>query len=98
MTKEIKDKGYQKLWEWFSLSYASFLVMPRVLMHAMPDEWQDKMTVLLDEYDNTFPNMPDIGTRVQATKRGKLIKWPSWVLNYRHPEYEEIQALRGSND
>ena len=29
---------------WFGLSYASFLTLPRVLMEAMPEEWQRKMT------------------------------------------------------
>ena len=27
----------------FSLSHASFLTIPRVLMEAMPDEWQERM-------------------------------------------------------
>ena len=85
----------ESLWNWFGLSYASFLVLPRVLMHEMSNEWQDKMTELLEEYGKTFPNQPDLGTRVQATKDGKLTKWPSWVLNYRRPEYSEIEKMRG---
>lgn len=83
-----------KLWAWFGLSYASFLVLPRVLMHQMPIDWQDKMADLLDQYDNSFPNKPDIGTRVQCTVDGKLSKFPSWVLDYRHPKAEEIEKLR----
>jgi hypothetical protein len=79
---------------WFGLSYASFLVLPRVMMEAMPDEWQRKMAVLLNEYDNEFSNQPDIGTRVQITKDGKLIKTPDWMINYRHPDYEAINRIR----
>ena len=79
---------------WFSLSYASFLVLPRVLMEAMPKEWGDKMAELLNEYDETFPNQPDIGTRVQITHGGKLIKTPSWLINYRRPDQSEINACR----
>ncbi|MCK5610605.1 hypothetical protein KAR91_52520 [Candidatus Pacearchaeota archaeon] len=82
------------LWAWFSLSYSSWLTIPRVLMHEMPDEWQEKMTKLLEEYQEAFPNQPDLGTRVQVTKGNKLTKAPSWILNYRHPERDEIEKLR----
>ena len=83
-----------ELWDWFGLSRASFLVLPRVLMHEMPEEWQDRMVVLLDEYDETFPNQPDIGTRVQITRKGKLIKTPDWLVNYRHPNKKVIHLLK----
>jgi len=80
---------------WFNLSYASWLTLPRVLMEAMPVEWQDRMVVLLNEYHEAFPNQPDIGTRVQVTQDGKLIKIPEWLANYRHPDYDAIARLRG---
>lgn len=79
---------------WFSLSYASWLTLPRVLMEAMPDEWQRKMAELLNEYNETFPNLPDLGTRVLVVQDNKLIKAPSWLLNYRHPDKEAIQGCR----
>jgi hypothetical protein len=80
---------------WFGLSHASFLVLPRVLMEAMPIDWQDKMAGLLMEYDKAFPNQPDIGTRVQITQDGKLIRTPAWLINYRRPDKEAIDKLRG---
>lgn len=79
---------------WFGLSYASFLVLPRVLMEAMPEEWQSKIAALLIEYDEAFPNQPDISTRVQITQNGKLIKTPAWLINYRRPDKEAIDKLR----
>lgn len=79
---------------WFNLSYASWLTLPRVLMQAMPLEWQDKMAALLNEYDEAFPNQPDIGTRVQVTQDGKLIKTPDWLIDYRRPNFEAIEKLR----
>jgi len=83
---------------WFNLSYASFLTLPRVLMQAMPVEWQGKLAALLNEYQETFPNQPEIGTRVQITDpSGKLIKTPEWLLNYRHPDYDAIDRLRRSD-
>lgn len=69
--------------------------MPRVLMEAMPDAWQEKMAALLRQYGDAFPNQPDIGTRVQITKNGKLISTPDWMINYRHPDDTAIDELRG---
>lgn len=90
------NKDYQDdLQCWFGLSYASWLTMPRVLMEAMPEQWQSQMAELLYQYDSAFPNQPDIGTRVQITKDGKLIKTPSWLINYRRPERDKINELRG---
>ena len=86
--------GRDALWHWFGSSYASYLTLPRVLMHDMPDEWQGKMAALLEEYDETFPNKPNIGTRVQTTQAGKLIKTPEWLINYRYPDRAAIDRLR----
>ena len=84
-----------KLWTWFQLSYASFLVLPRVLMHEMPIEWQDKMADLLSEYDEAYPNQPDMGTQVRATDMsGKLIPMPRWLREYRRPDLDEVMKVR----
>ena len=86
--------GREKLWRWFGLSRASYLVIPRVLAHEMPDAWQYKTAELLDEYDRQFPNIPDLGTRVLTTKNGRLVKTPEWLLNYRYPQWIEIEKLK----
>jgi hypothetical protein len=89
------NEGHDRLWGWFGLSYSSFLVLPRVLMHEMPDEWQATMTKLLEEYQDAFPNQPPISTRVQCTTPdGKLRKFPEWMLNYRRPHRDAIEDLR----
>src|SRR5690606_33683217 len=36
--KQAANQGRERLWTWFSLSYASFLVLPRAGMHQMPDD------------------------------------------------------------
>lgn len=83
------------LWYWFGLSRASWLTMPRVLMHEMPEEWQNSMAELLQQYEAVFTNMPQLGTRVQITnEQNKLVKTPDWLLNYRHPVRHEIEALK----
>ena len=87
----------ERLWGWWGLSYASWLTIPRVLMHEMPDDWQERMAALLEEYDTAFPEWPDdIGTRVQIVDgHNKFVKMPSWLSNYRHPDYGQIDAIRG---
>jgi hypothetical protein len=45
--------GADRLHCYWSLSYASYLTVPRVLMQSMPDEWQNKMAALLEELDTT---------------------------------------------
>lgn len=87
-------KGYDRLWTWFGLSYASWLTLPRSMMHEMPDEWQRKMADLLYEFDETYTNQPDFGTRVLFTKGGKLDAGPKWLLNYRHPDRQGIEQMK----
>ena len=48
---EYKPRGRERLWAWFGLTYASWLTMPRVMMHAMPEDWQDRMAQLCEEWD-----------------------------------------------
>lgn len=85
--------GYSDLWGWFGLTRAAFAVLPRVLMHEMPDDWQAKMVALLHEFDDAFPRA-GIDTRVLKVEQGRIVKWPRWFLNYRYPEMNEIEKLR----
>ena len=88
-----------KLSEWFGLSYSSFCVMPRVLMEDMPDEWQEKMAALLNEYDDAFDQskIGVDGCRVQATLDNKLVKMPSELLNYRRPCKLFLEKVRSED-
>ncbi len=89
-----KRDGHEKLWEWFGLSRASFCVMPRVLMHEMPDEWQGKMADLLCEYDDKFRTEDLPGCKVMAVGgSGRFSRWPEWLLNYRRPQ-KDIDKFR----
>lgn len=91
-------EGKDKLLTWFSLSYASWLTLPRVLMEDMPDEWQSKMADLLNEYDERFPNQPELGTRVQITgDNGRLVKTPHELINYRRPDKNFINSLKAKH-
>lgn len=86
----------ETLARWWGLSYASWLTLPRVLMQAMPAEWQERAGVLLAEYSAAFPNTPDLAVGVTVRgPDGKLVAMPEWVNNYRHPKQAEIDKCRG---
>ncbi len=91
-----EEPDYDKLHAWFSLSGASFLVLPRVLMQEMPLDWKNKLAELLVEYNESYPNQPDIGSRVQITNlQGQLIKTPKELINYRRPDMRWVKGCRG---
>lgn len=88
------NPGQEAISQWFGLSHASWLTIPRVMLEAMPDWWKAQLAKLLEKYDETFVSQPDVGTRVQVTDlSGRLIKTPAWLLNYRHPDKAAIENL-----
>ena len=60
------SKGHDRLWVWFGLGRPSWLTMPRVMMHAMPDDWQERMAALLEEWDAKWDTSDLPGTKVSA--------------------------------
>lgn len=80
---------------WWGLSYANWLTLPRVLMEAMPKEWQAGMAALLHDYADAIKNPPDLGVTVRTTHNGKLVAAPAWLNNYRHPDQAAIAYIFG---
>lgn len=73
------------MWNWFGLSYSSYLVIPRTLLCGMPKEWQQKMVKLLDEARDVY-DQNQIKDRYTVKLRGERGRFESDVLaNYRHP-------------
>ena len=92
---EPQTTGHDRLWHWFGLSRSAYAIMPRVMMHAMPDDWQDRMATLLEEWMAFWPNMPDIDACVQIRRAGRMIPTPPWLLNYRHPDRQHLADIHG---
>ncbi len=44
---------------WFSLSYAQYLTIPRTVLQSMPDQWQGRLVQCLREMNDTFDWMPE---------------------------------------
>jgi hypothetical protein len=47
--------------EWFELTYAQYLTIPRSVLQSMPDEWQIKFVKCLEELDESFDWRPPEG-------------------------------------
>lgn len=72
------------MWNWFNLTYSSYLVIPRSLLCGMPLDWQEQFAALLDEmrviYDSSaiqdsYKVILRVGNRFAADP----------LRDYRHP-------------
>jgi hypothetical protein len=73
------------VWNWFSLSYASYFVMPRTLMCGMPEEWQERFVKLMDECYETY-DWSKIRSDYMVNLKGKRGRFEKDSLsNYRYP-------------
>lgn len=86
----------RRIHEWFSLSRASWLTLPRVLLQEMDDEWQEKFVELLEQFNEKFPKMEPASTTVTATKHGRMIPMPEGAGNYRRPDLDYIERCKGN--
>ena len=89
--------GASELSRCFGLSRASFLTLPRVMMQDMPDDWQLRMSDLLDEIDAEYINAPDIDFRVSAIdpKTKRIKKMLPALSNYRYPDRSALNSWSG---
>ena len=79
---------------WFGLSYANYYVMPRVILEAMPNEWQEQWVKLVNQIDETF-DLSGMVTRYEVRVRGERGRYEPDPLNeYRHPDKAFIDSLR----
>lgn len=81
------------VWDWFELSYASYLVLPRSLLCGMPVEWQERMVALLSEMEDTYEPgaINDNYTVIVRAKDGRTYKDP-W-RDYRRPPPLPYRAM-----
>lgn len=89
--EETSDLNRQPIHDWFELSYAQFLTVPRLVMESMPLDWQRKMAALLQEMDDTFNWRPAEGRYWVRLKdaRGRFTDAP--LADYRHGSCEHLR-------
>lgn len=56
---------------WFELSYAQYLTIPRSVLQSMPQKWQTRFTKCLDELDAALDWRPKEGRYWVQLKDGK---------------------------
>jgi hypothetical protein len=76
-----------RIWKWQLMPTDSQII-------EMPDDWQNKMADLLEQWDDTWNSSEMPAPCVSAKKDGKFTRWPSWLLNYRHPNKTAIEKMR----
>jgi hypothetical protein len=91
------NNDWRDISAWFSLSRCSWAVLPRVMMEAMPEDWQKKMGKLLFELDDAFPNFPnnfEYSVNLRDEETGRYLKIPEYMTNYRYPNQEFINFCK----
>jgi hypothetical protein len=77
----------------FGLTYASYFVLPRVLMEHMPLDWQERFVALMREYWQEWDHSVDKNYAVQL--RGDSGRYEHDPLaNYRRFPLADLEALR----
>jgi hypothetical protein len=80
----------QSVHNWFELSYAQYLTIPRCVLEAMSEEWQERFIKCLEELDNTIDWRPKEGRYHVKLKdsEGRFVHDP--LMEYRHRQIEDI--------
>jgi hypothetical protein len=76
---------------WFELSYAQFLTVPRLVMESMPAAWQMQMAALLQEMDDTFDWRPTEGRYWVKLRDGNGHFSHAPLDDYRHGSIEHLR-------
>lgn len=94
---EHDDLGPLDVHTWFGLSYASYLVLDRTVMQALPADTQHRLTALLSEIERLTAGLPAVMYRVQEIDADGRVKSRAFP-HYRHaPETIEglVEAVAG---
>lgn len=98
MTDDSYERTSGPVHEWFELSYAQYLTVPRSILQSMPVEWQERFAACLRELDGTLDWRPREG-RYWVQLKGDDGRYMSDPFNaYRHVGAytpEEVETLRG---
>jgi len=74
----FRDSPPMDISGWFSLTYASYLVIPRLWLESMPIEWQHQFVSLLEKIQDTLVIDAEYTAEyiVTCKRKGKFIKDP----------------------
>lgn len=60
-SKDIDELMSNAIHDWFELSYAQYLTIPRSALQSMPNNWQELFVKCLEELDETIDWRPKLG-------------------------------------
>ena len=98
MKKENRQEKCDS-WLYFGLSYASWLVIPRIALQSMPLKWQHKFFALVEELFESieFPEgYHDLSFVVTAKKNNKFVR--HILPHYKHNDLPLLKQLRGGKE
>jgi len=97
---DMGQPGWEAVHEYFGLTYANYLVLPRSVLQCMPNDWQTRFVQMLRELHGTF-DLSDNYRVLLLDKddhyedsdtpdhdRANVIHDP--LSNYRHPDWTEL--------
>ena len=74
---------HEPMHTWFGLSYAAYLILPRIALQSAPQEWQERFIQLLDELREMYGEQLSGSYTVQLRDdKGRFVKDPQ--ADYRH--------------
>lgn len=75
----------------FELTYASYLVLPRVILEAMPEDWQLRFVQCLDELRDEWEAEDNYTVKLRGDG-GRFKRDP--LSEYRHPDPAVLAAFK----
>lgn len=95
MRRPARSRHDAHVHEWFELTYANYLVLPRSLLQEMPLEWQERFVRCLrqmrERFDDSQVHGGDYVVQVRGVD-GRFIYDP--LSAYRHPDQQAIERAR----
>lgn len=78
MTDWVAAPAEEPMHEWFGLTYANYLTLPRSVIQSMPAEWQHRLRDLLEDLNEAAGHLDwPYSYRVQAiNEQGRFIRDP----------------------
>jgi hypothetical protein len=81
----MRDECNEPVDEWFELTRANYLVLPRLVLQSAPVEWQRRFVECLEELHEMFGDVPKQGQYTVYLRRedGRFFK-DDPLADYRH--------------
>jgi len=80
-----EELGIDDIHTWFGLSYCAYLVLPRSVLQAMPEDWQRRFLRLIDEIQETLEYEGADYNYMVKRRIGSGQFAPDPLANYRYP-------------